>query len=263
MRHWPYSRTVGKHYKKTPLMRNFNILGLIFLTFLVAISCDKEKTNDNPTIKFIQPDSNLIITHDTIIRFVVEPKDIDGDIVKVDFVINGVTKQTIDSPPYQFDWYDAKLDNVGIFIVDAIAYDNKGDTGVARIKIEINDYRIKYFGNFYFTIMTEHWMLGRPNTYDTSIYNGLIRKYLSTDSENDQYSSDDSKENPIDKITIEFKQNTKITTLLRSNGELIGKNGNHYCHNGKYNNIDTIEFAVGCLGGLGAGWNYKVKGIRK
>lgn len=244
-------------------MRKLSIFSIIILTVLFVISCDKEKSNNNPTIKFIQPDSNLTITHDTILRFVVEPKDIDGNIVKVDFVINGATVQTLYSPPYLFDWNDAKLENVGVFIIDAIAYDNKGDTGVARIQIEINDYRIKYFGNFYFKIITEHWMLGKPNTYDTTFYNGLIRKYVSTDSNDDLYSSDDSNENPIEKITIEFKQNTKITTILTTNGNFADKYGYHYGHSGKFTHIDTIEFTIGGLGGLGGGWNYNVKGIRK
>jgi hypothetical protein len=75
--------------------------------------------------------------------------------------------------------------------------------------------------------------------------------------------NDDSNENPIEKITIEFMQNSKITTLLKTNGEFTDKYGHHYSHSGKYTHIDTIEFAVRGLGGLGAGLNYNVIGIRK
>jgi hypothetical protein len=52
-------------------------------------------------------------------------------------------------------------------------------------KMEVYDYRQKYFGDFYFTVITEFWMLGQPTTYDTSFYNGVIRKYELSDSEDD------------------------------------------------------------------------------
>jgi len=106
-------------------------------------------------------------------------------------------------------------------------------------------------------------MLYQPTTYDTSYYNGVIRRYELSDSKNDLYADDDSGENPNKKITIEFKQDTKITSLLNIDGSLVYRFGYHYSHYGKFTDSDTIIFSVSGLGGLGAGCNYEVKGIRK
>ena len=130
-------------------------------------------------------------------------------------------------------------------------------------EIRINDFREKYYGNFYFKIITESWMLCQPTTYDTSYYNGVIRRYELVDSENDMFSDNDSNENPNEKITIEFIKKGKITSLINENGVLIPKAGYHYSHIGEFIHVDTINFNIGGLGGLGGGWAYEVKGIRE
>ena len=106
-------------------------------------------------------------------------------------------------------------------------------------------------------------MLGQPTTYDTSYYNGVIRRYELVDSENDMFSDNDSNENPNEKITIEFIKKGKITSLINENGVLIPKAGYHYSHIGEFIHVDTINFNIGGLGGLGGGWAYEVKGIRE
>lgn len=235
----------------------------ISLILLMIFSCEKEKNNLNPTVRFVEPNGNLIIEHDTILSIIVEANDEDGNIEKVELLINGSIVKSFDSSPYQYDWYDATLENQGIFSFKAIAYDNDGASGQSEISIEIKDFRTKYLGDFSFKVVTESWMLGQPTTYDTSFYNGVIRRYELIDSENDLYIDDDSDENPNEKITIEFKQNTKITSLLNSDGSLVSKSGYHYGHQGRFTDIDTIVFSIGGLGGLGGGLNYKVEGIRK
>ncbi|MEI7661733.1 MAG: hypothetical protein WCK34_06040 [Bacteroidota bacterium] len=124
------------------------------------------------------------------------------------------------------------------------------------------DFRTKYLGNFRFKIVTESWMIGQPTTYDTSFYDGAIRKFELTDSQNDLEGSDNSAANPNERITIEFKKNQLITPLINEYGTIISKSGYHYSHRGYFKNIDTIEFYVGDLGGLGAGYSYNVKGGR-
>ena len=168
------------------------IIVSILLSILVIIGCEKEKNNQNPSISFIEPDNSLVIEHDTILSIIVEPYDTDGEIKKVELLINGVVIKTFNSSPYQYDWYDAKLENEGVFTFLAIAYDNKDATGQAEINIEIKDFRTKYLGSFYFKVITESWMLGQPTSYDTSFYNGVIRRYELIDSDNDLYVDDAS-----------------------------------------------------------------------
>ncbi len=127
--------------------------------------------------------------------------------------------------------------------------------------IEIKDFREKYYGDFNFKVIKELWSLGDPVTYDTSYYAGIIRKYELIDSDSDLY-TDYVEENPIAKITIEFNQNTKITSQINEDGILTPKSGYHYSHKGEFVDIDTIKFYVDRLGGLGGGRNYDVIGIR-
>lgn len=236
---------------------------LTLLTLTILISCAKDKSNQSPTIKFIEPENDLVIEHDTVLSIIVEPFDEDGDIQKVELFINGTMVITFNSPPYQYYWHVSNIENVGVFAIKAIAYDDKGAIGEAQIGVEINDFRIKYLGDFYFKVITESWMYGESPIYDTSFYSGVIRKYEYSDSENDLYIDDDGEENSNEKITIEFKSNTKITSILNEDGSLIPKSGHHYYHYGEFTCIDTINLSIDGLGGLGGGWNYEVVGIRE
>lgn len=244
-------------------IKNAPIILLTLVSILFAFSCETEKDNVNPTVQLTQPEDNLIIEQDTILTIIADANDTDGDVVKVELLINGTIVKKFDTLPYQYDWHDAKLENEGVHTIKAIAYDDKGATGQAEISVEIKDFRTKYLGNFHFKVITESWMIETPTTYDTSYYHGVIRKYELTDSDNDLCYNDDSDENPDEKITIEFKQNTKITSLLNSDGSLVSKSGYHYYHQGSFTDIDTIAFSIGGLGGLGGGCNYEVEGTRE
>lgn len=241
--------------------RNIFLL-VISLMILSALGCKKEKTNQQPSISFVQPDNNLIITSDTVLIFKADPRDEDGEIEKVEFLINGLVVQTITQAPYQFEWL-AKIENAGMYTIKAIAWDKEGASAEAEINLEIRDYRNPFTGDFYFRVIIQHWVLGQPTTYDTSFYSGVIRKYELADSENDLSPGNDSEENPDKKITIEFSPDTRITSLISEDGTLIPKSGHHYGHSGAFVNVDKIKFFVGGMGGLGGGWNYDVEGTRK
>lgn len=238
-------------------MKNIKITPIIIFTLLsilISFSCDKEKNNLNPTVRFIQPENDIVIEHDTVLTIIVDAKDSDGYVTKVNLLINDTIVKEFHSPPYQYYWHGSKLENTGVHTIKAIAYDDKGASDYAEISIEIKDFRIKYLGDFYFKVIKESWMHFEPvATYDTSFYDGVIRRYELIDSDNDLFSGDDSNENQNEKITIEFKQNTKITSLIDDNGVLIPKSGYHYSHTGKFVHIDTIKFHIGGLGGLGYG----------
>ncbi|MBP6872990.1 MAG: hypothetical protein KBC43_13350 [Bacteroidales bacterium] len=231
---------------------------------MVAVSCQKEKTNHAPTIRFTQPDSLLVVTHDTSLVFVAEPEDVDGNIIKVEFFINEAVVSTDLESSYVYEWLDAKLENAGNYRVRAVAYDNDGATGEDEIQIEIFDYREKFLGDFRFTVINESWSMGQPNTYDTSVYAGIIRRFDPADSIDDlYYIQDDINEVPDTKVTIIFGPSAKITSVLDTAGALLPKGGYHYWHSGGFTTTDSISFSVGGLGGLGAGNNYYVTGVKQ
>ena len=128
---------------------------MIGAIILLTISCKKEE-NENPTIRFLQPDLNLIIASDTVITFIVEPHDNDGTISKVEFKNNGAIVQTIVSPPYEYDWNITTEDNIGIYSITAIAYDNHGALGESEIQIEIQSYLAKWVSDY--EGISHHWL---------------------------------------------------------------------------------------------------------
>ena len=231
---------------------------------IVAFGCRKDNPNINPSIKFLQPNSNLIIEKDTVLSVLVEPDDPDGDIDRIEFYFNDSLINTLTDEPFQFDWNIVAPGNIGIHTLKAIVFDDENATGEAVITIEIRDFRNKYYGDFYFTTIKENWIEDQPTIYDTIYHHGFIRKFELEDRIGDlfgSYNGDDSDENPDEKITIVFSE--KLTSLLNPNGELVTKVGMHYYHEGKFVTTDSIMFEVTGLGGLGGGWNYYVKGIRE
>jgi len=233
-----------------------------FLMFMALFACNKEKSNVPPSIHFMQPAGNLIIEKDTVINFLVEATDPDGEIKQVVFLINDYIVQWNHMPPYEYQWYDAKLENSGIYSIKAVAHDNEDATSSAEIQIEIFDFRNIYFGNYHFTIITSFWVLGGQTTYDTSEYLGLVRRFALEDNEDNLFVNDDPNENPNQKITIQFLPDRKITSIINSEGILTPKSGYHYYHYGNFIHPDTLVFSVGGLGGLGYGYGYSVSGFR-
>ena len=121
----------------------------------------------------------------------------------------------------------------------------------------------EYYGNFSFKVITELWKYGEDRIYDTSYYDGFIKKFELPDNQVNLDNMDDTLEDPTQKITIKFKELLIITPRINLQGELIAKNQVHYHHEGKFSDLSTFDFKVTGLGGLGGGVNYYVKGVRK
>jgi len=237
---------------------------LIFVIILsVLYSCEKDGDNVKPIVNFIQPKSDIIVTHDTVLTFFVEAIDEDGKIVKVDFIVNGKTVKTVYDKPYKFVWNGANLNNIRIHNIKAKAYDDKGAYGKAVLRVGVRDFRDKFLGNFKFELIKESWIMVQPKTYDTAYFDGVIRKFKPIDSENDLYFGDDNEENANEKITIELKPKFKVTSIIDDSGVLTPKYAPHYYHYGKFVDIDTIKFSIDGFGFLGSGWNYDIIGIRQ
>jgi hypothetical protein len=130
-------------------------LTILMLCVLLNPGCEKKEENENPTLRFLQPDSNIIVDKDTLISFVVEPFDKDGVIDKVEFILNDILVNTVSKPPYSYDWAIETEKNIGNNRFKAIAYDNSGAKGEGEIIIEIKSYLSKWIGNYGGT--SHHW----------------------------------------------------------------------------------------------------------
>lgn len=135
---------------------------IICLILFSAIGCEKKDDNEKPTISFLQPATNSIISNDTLISFLVEPFDADGTIDRVEFVNNGTLVHTITESPWLYNWSISSERDRGLFKISAIAFDNQGATGEAEIQIEVKSYLSKWVGIY--DGVSHHWM-----TYPTEI----------------------------------------------------------------------------------------------
>jgi hypothetical protein len=132
-------------------------------------------------------------------------------------------------------------------------------------KKDDTDYRLKYTGEFDFTIIEEFWRIGQDTLYDSSTFYGTIRRFsvgdedINLDGNEFHYNTLD----PDKRITITFLESKIITPEITNEGIFMLIQTHHYFHEGGFNDADKIEFAVTHLGGLGGGWNYYVSGTRK
>lgn len=128
----------------------------------------------------------------------------------------------------------------------------------------IEDYRIKYLGEFDFTTIATSWVMGQPTTYDTTHYTGSIKIYATGDNEKDWCSFDNLEEQNNRRLSIEFEKDVLFTPEVLESGVFIEKYGYHYGHSGKFNSsLDQVTFYIGGFGGLGGGTNYQIIGVRK
>jgi hypothetical protein len=126
------------------------------------------------------------------------------------------------------------------------------------------DYREKYYGDYAFEAVIRSWSMSSGVSWDTSFYNGLIRKYQLSDSDSNWCAGAiDAHPNPNEKISLHFRQNMTITSGISEEGLLMPKTCYHYYHKGGFTHHDTISFYLTGLGGLGGGATMWVTGIRK
>ncbi len=129
-------------------------------------------------------------------------------------------------------------------------------------KKEEQDFRTNYTGNFDFVTIEEFWMLGQPTQYDTTTFQGSISRFQPGDENTDLFSGYDSLLNIENRIKITFGSGLTITPEITEKGIFIETSGYHYYHAGGFKDVNEIEFVIGGLGGLGAGWNYQISGKR-
>lgn len=132
---------------------------LIGLTLLTVFGCEKKEENQKPSIYFLQPDSNLIVSQDTLITFLVEPFDADGTIGRVEFTLNDTLVHTATKSPWKYDWTLLSEENTGINTIKATVYDNQEASAEAKSQLEVKSYLSKWTGTYE---GTSHSWLGSP-----------------------------------------------------------------------------------------------------
>ncbi|MGB6037660.1 MAG: Ig-like domain-containing protein [Cryomorphaceae bacterium] len=141
---------------------------IIFIIFCAAIiSCKKEDNNLNPSVRFSEPQDNSSILEDSTLRISLIPMDDDGNISKVDLLLDNSLLSTLTVSPYQFYWNPTKED-IGLHKFKAIAYDDNNSLGESEIQITILDYRDSITGDYTGIRVDTHWG-GDAFILDTSL----------------------------------------------------------------------------------------------
>lgn len=124
--------------------------------------------------------------------------------------------------------------------------------------LDTNDFRTNYVGDYEYEMITRYWNINFGESWDTTNTSGAIDVFQNGDLEDNLYVASETVDT-MKTITIHFGGN-HITSEVQ-NDVLVAKSGYHYCHQG-YFAQDSIYFRVECLGGLGAGYDYFLRGVK-
>ena len=117
---------------------------LITLTVMLAAtavffqSCKKKETPPNqlPTCKITSPANGQEITEGTTVTIAVDANDNDGSITEVRFYIDGVSKGSTTSFPYNYDW-NTTGETTGQHTITATAIDNTSGEAPDEITVTL------------------------------------------------------------------------------------------------------------------------------
>lgn len=89
-------------------------------------SCDTGASNQAPTISLTAPLANAAFSEGEVVTLSADALDTDGEVVNVEFLLDGVVVAQANSAPYVSSW----VASVGSHQISAVATDDKGATSV-------------------------------------------------------------------------------------------------------------------------------------
>ncbi len=108
---------------------------MLIATVVIFQSCKKEE-NQVPICKITSPDNGQEITVGTTVTIAVDAKDCDGNITEVRFYIDGVSKGSVSSFPYNYDW-NTTGETTGQHTIKTTATDNNGGESSFEVTITL------------------------------------------------------------------------------------------------------------------------------
>ena len=113
------------------------LIGLLTFSALFFQACQKEDvSNNSPTCEITAPsDGEECKQGETIIISVVAV-DSDGNITEVKFYVDGVSKSSVNNPPYNYDW-NTSDESIGNHTLKATSFDNAGASTTNEVTVEV------------------------------------------------------------------------------------------------------------------------------
>ena len=115
---------------------NTLLCGLLVISSIVFRACDKEESNTPPSCEITKPSDGEEIMQGEIVIISVTASDSDGDIDNVLFVIDDVSKGSVSSSPYNYEWNTAG-ESLGNHTLKATSTDDEGGSTSDQVTIEI------------------------------------------------------------------------------------------------------------------------------
>ncbi len=166
------------------------IMGIgLALVSLISCNDDADVIIRNPPIIKLMLGNKLSFENTEHINVTASTAYSDGEISKVEILINDSVVVTIYESPYQYEWYNKDLIEPGFYRIKAIAYDGQDSIGSDERQIEIIDFRNKYCGNYHFahsnsTNSTQPYYssgwIKKFEPEDTIMYEDLLEGFTST-----------------------------------------------------------------------------------
>jgi len=193
--------------------------GLLTISILVFQACEKEdETNLPPSCEITLPADGEQYMQGKIVTISVDAADSDGSIAEVRFFIDEVSKSSVNSSPYTYDWNTAG-ENIGYHTVKAVSFDNEGGStpvpaftatptfGDAPLSVDFTDQSTNNPTNW-------HWDFGDGNTSSeqnpSNIYNE-VGTYTVALTASNEYGTDAVSKNEFIAVSVvvaDFSANT-------------------------------------------------------
>lgn len=113
------------------------LIGLLTINILVFQACEKEdEPNISPSCEITVPSDGEQCIQGKIVTISAVAADSDGNIAEVKFFIDDVSKSSVNSAPYTYDWNTA-AESIGSHTIKAVSFDNDGASTSDEVTIEI------------------------------------------------------------------------------------------------------------------------------
>lgn len=245
-------------------MKRLNVYFVGYLLcLLLQISCNKhdDGTPGTAGFKIVYPQNTIAIAEDSILKITIQPDDTNRLIARIDFLMDDTLIFSDNSLPYEYSWNTVK--KLGTHKLEAIAYDhNDSILHKEQVSFSLVDQRLKYFGNYSFTIHKTSYGGINPPVDTTFNTDGTIRQYIPGDEVNSYYYWYSNNTYSNSKLTIEYQGTTNIITRVDVNGKLDSFYYYHPYQQGTFSDAGHITFDIG-NGGLGGGYSFRITGVRK